>query len=266
MIQGSRARKVDDVGCDMDLEPTYSWKVGPSKQDTPLSEDARRAKVLAETSDTYARYAASGYDARWSKRSNSLDPMGADREALLVDAIGDVANGTILDLGCGGGNLALTLERRVGRPARYIGVDLLEDRIATAREQVPWGEFHVASADRLPLDDESVDVLVAATLFSSIMDPWFRGEIAQEMGRVLRSDGRIIMYDLRYRSPRNPAVRPIRRKELAAMFPGWKIAVRTVTLLPPLARSPVGRGRWRYRVLSRLPFLRSHILAVITRG
>jgi ubiquinone/menaquinone biosynthesis C-methylase UbiE len=192
--------------------------------------------------------------------------MGAEREAVLVKAIGVVSNGTIVDLGCGGGHLALTLERLVGRPAHYVGVDLLEDRITDARERVPWGEFHVASADRLPFNDASVDVLVTATLFSSIPDPWFRREISREIGRVLRPNGRIVVYDLRYPSPRNSAVVPIRQKELLDMFPGWHIASRTVTLLPPLARSPIGRRGRRYKVLSKVPLLRSHMISVITRG
>lgn len=266
MIEGSGAGQGDDVGGDIGREPSYSEIVGQSEQDTPRSEDARRAKVLAETSDTYARYAVSGYSARWSERPGPQDPMGAEREAVLVEAIGDISKGTIVDLGCGGGHLALTLERRVGRPAHYVGVDLLDDRIADARERVPWGEFHVASGDRLPFSDASVDALVAATLFSSIPDAWFRCEIAREIGRVLRPNGRIIVYDLRYPSPRNAAVLPIRRKELQGMFPGWKIATRTVTLIPPLARSPIGRGRRRYQILSRIPLLRSHTLSVITRG
>jgi SAM-dependent methyltransferase len=250
----------------MELGHTYSCDVTPDGDHIPRSADERRAKVLAEIADTYARYAASGYVARWSKRQGALDPIGAEREALLVVAIGDVENRTVLDLGCGGGGLALTLERLVGRPAHYVGVDLLDDRIAGARERVPWAEFIVASGDRLPQDSASVDVLVAATLFSSIPDAWFRAEIAREIGRVLRPDGRIIVYDLRYPSPRNRAVQPIRRKELQQMFPGWKIATKTVTLLPPLARSPLGRGRLRYRAFSQIPVLRSHMLSVITRG
>ena len=243
----------------------YSWDVAKVEQDNHHPDEERRAKVLADTSATYARYAASGYGERWSERPGHQDPMLAERESLLVDAIG-ASSGTIVDLGCGDGNLALTLERRFGRPNRYIGIDLLDERIADARRRVPWGEFRVASADRLPLDDWSIDVLVAATLFSSITDPWFRGEVAREIGRVLRPDGRIVVYDLRYPSPRNPAVTPIRRRELTAMFPGWAIATRNVSLVPPIARSPLGRGRRRYRALSWIPFLRSHILAVITRG
>jgi ubiquinone/menaquinone biosynthesis C-methylase UbiE len=249
-----------------DKGPRTLGRAAQVEDDNLDSADSKRVHILAETADTYARYAASGYGTRWSPVPGVFDPMGDEREAILVEAIGDVSSGMIVDLGCGGGHLALTLERRIGRPARYVGVDLLDDRIADARQRVPWGEFHVASGDRLPLADESVDVLVAATVFSSIPDAWFRGEIAREIGRVLRPHGRVVVYDIRYPSPGNPAVRPIRRKTLQEMFPGWAIATQTVTLLPPLARSPIGRGRRRYRALARIPFLRSHLLAVITRA
>jgi SAM-dependent methyltransferase len=240
--------------------------VGPETQDTLTPVDVRRARIIAETTDTYARYAASGYSARWSRALGTNDPTEQERDSALVDAIRDVAGRTVLDIGCGGGNLGLALERKAGRSFRYVGIDLLDNRIADARERVPWGEFHVASADRLPLGDDSVDVVVAATLFSSIPDVWFRREIAGEVDRVLRTSGHVVIYDLRYPSPRNPSVRPIRRKELNEMFPGWQISIKSLTLVPPIARSRLGSGRLRYRILSRLPFLRSHLLAVISRG
>lgn len=176
-------------------------------------DDDQRGRILAETVDAYARYAETGYEARWSEASVGTDQMGAERDAALIAAIGDTTGATIVDLGCGGGTLALTLERRIGRPGRYIGIDLLEPRVMIARERVPWGEFHTASADRLPIDDESVDVVVAATLFSSIADLRFRIDVAREIGRVLRPHGRAIIYDLRYPSPRNKAVRPVRQSD-----------------------------------------------------
>ena len=192
--------------------------------------------------------------------------MGAERDAFLCRAVGDFAGRTILDLGCGAGAFAEMVDRAMGRPQRYVGIDLIEDRIDLARKRVPWGEFHVASADRLPLEDRSIDVVIAATLFSSLPEAWFRLEVAHEIDRVLASDGRLVIYDLRYPSPGNRAVVPIRRAELETMFPGWRIETRTLTLLPPLARSPIGSGERRYRALVRVPLLRSHIGAVLTRG
>lgn len=236
------------------------------EEDEARRRASKREIILAETVRTYERYTTSGYDARWIENRASFDQMAIERDALLVGAIGDVRSKTILDLGCGRGQLALTLERVSGRPDRYVGVDLLPARIAIARERVPWGEFHVASGDRLPLADASVDVVAAVTLFSSIPDPWFRREIARDIERVLRAGGRIVSYDIRYPSPRNPAVAGIGINDFRAMFPGWSVAGRSVTVLPPLARSILGRGARRYRALSRIPILRSHVLAVITRA
>ena len=136
--------------------------------------DKKRAEILAETADTYARYADLGYGDRWSQDSAGSKMMNDEREASLTDAVGSVAGITILDLGCGGGGLALALDRLSGRPGRYVGIDLLDTRIEIARQRVPWGQFYAVSADRLPIADNSIDVVVAATLFSSIIDGRFR--------------------------------------------------------------------------------------------
>ena len=123
----------------------------------------------------------------------------------------------------------------------------------------------LGSADRIQLADEVVDAAAALTLLSSVPDDWFRGRVAAEIGRVLRPGGRLVVYDLRYPSPRNRAVRPVTRRALAGLFPGWAIESRTMTLLPPLMRSPLAASPRRYRALTALPFLRSHLGAVLTK-
>jgi ubiquinone/menaquinone biosynthesis C-methylase UbiE len=123
----------------------------------------------------------------------------------------------------------------------------------------------VASADRIPLPDGAVDVVVAATLLSSLRQPFLLRAVAQEIARVLPSGGRLVVYDIRYPSPRNRSVAPVTPARLRDLFPGWRIDARTMTLLPPIARSVFGGGSGRYRILTSVPALRSHLAAVLTR-
>lgn len=231
--------------------------------DPVVADDERRSEELARLRATYRRYDASGYSERWNSGGVGATMAIAERDGWLSEAVG--AAGTVVDLGCGGGDLALLLAARDHRPARYIGVDLLEERIAAARAVVPWGEFVIASADRLPVGDATADVVVAATLLSSLREAFLQRAVAAEIARVLRRGGRFVVYDIRYPSPRNRSVAPVTTLSLERLFPGWHVDARTITLVPPLARSVLGAGERRYRFLASIPPLRSHIAAVLVR-
>ena len=227
------------------------------------SDDEARTEALARLRETYRQYSASGYAERWASHAAGDALVVAERDDWLARVIGSA--GVVLDIGCGDGGLARLLDQRGQRPGRYIGLDLLEERVAVARAAVPWGEFLTGSADRLPLPDASVDVVVAATLFSSLREAFLLRAVAAEIARALRPGGCLVLYDLRYPSPRNRAVAPVSVPDLARLFPGWPIESRTITLLPPIARSRLGAGVRRYRLLAAIPVLRSHLAAVLVR-
>jgi SAM-dependent methyltransferase len=232
---------------------------------TDRSTPDKARDAHARTAETYRGYAQSGHAERWRDEDPGNILMLDERDRWLVGAVGTVAGRTVVDVGCGDGNVARTLERHGARPARFVGVDLLPSRIQAARTQTSWAGFAVASAELLPLAGDSVDVVVASTLFSSLLESWQRLAAAREMRRVIRGGGRVVVYDLRYPNPGNGAVRRVTTRELRALFPGWTLGSSTLTLLPPLARSGVGRGRLRYRLLTSLPLLRSHIGVVLVR-
>ena len=192
--------------------------------------------------------------------------MLAERESWLLGALGRAIAGTLIDVGCGDANLARAIERASGRPHGYVGIDLLPGRIAVARTSVPWAALAVASADALPIHDGAADAVVASTLFSSLRTTEQRAAVAREIARTLKPGGRVVVYDLRYPSPANRAVRPVAVVELQRLFGGLQlVSARSLTLVPPLARSPFGGGARRYRTLGRIPMLRSHVGVVLER-
>lgn len=227
--------------------------------------DERREAFLAATRRTYAGYAESGYAERWASSAAGMRIAVERRDDWLAAALAPVDGGTIVDVGCGAGALGVLLDEVGQRPARLVGIDLLETRLAEARRRVPWGEFREASADDLGLPDGSATAVVAMTLLSSLTEDWFRRRVAAEVARVLASGGRFVVYDIRLPSPRNRHVRPIGARSLAALFPGWPATIESMTVLPPLARSVLAAGPRRYAALEAIPFLRSHIGAILTK-
>lgn len=94
----------------------------------------------------------------------------------------------ILELGSATGSLSRQLARRF-RGSQVISVDLSHNMLSRARRQHPWfsriRELQ-ANAERLPLPDNCIDVVVANQLL-----PWLgpAPDALREVARVLRAEG-----------------------------------------------------------------------------
>src|SRR5215216_3049415 len=72
----------------------------------------------------------------------------------------------VVDLGCGGGLDVLLAAGKVGPTGKAIGIDMTPEMIERARRNADKQslrnvEFHLATIDRLPLPDDSVDCIVS---------------------------------------------------------------------------------------------------------
>lgn len=189
--------------------------------------------------------------------------------ALRDAGLTDLCNRHLLDVGCGQGEwLRLFLEW--GCPANQLhGLDLLEDRICTARALSPNAmDLQVGNGGPLPYDDGSMDLITASTVFSSILDLDTRTALGAEMQRVVRADGMIAVYDFVVSHPGNPDTIGIGANEIRRLFPEQTLERSySVTLLPPLARRLFPRLPWlAHTVECLLPFLCTHRLYVLRRA
>ena len=72
----------------------------------------------------------------------------------------------VVDLGCGGGLDVFLAAQKVGPTGKAIGIDMTPPMIELARKNAAKGgaderEFHLATIDRLPLADASVDCVIS---------------------------------------------------------------------------------------------------------
>ncbi len=171
----------------------------------------------------------------------------------------------ILDVGCGQGHWLLEFLMWGATVSRLHGIDLLPERIVQARERLAGAELLSGDARTLPWPDSAFDLAAQFTVFSSILDAAVRQQIAREMLRVLRPGGRILWYDMRRSNPARP-VRGIGRKEIRQLFPGCRFRFENATLAPPLARLVAPHSWAAAFALESLPFAKTHLAAVITRG
>lgn len=107
--------------------------------------------------------------------------------------------GMVLDAGCGSGRLALEIARRRA-DLRVRGVDLERGMVDVGRRRAEDDklgdrvEFTVADLADLPLPENSVDLVVSTASLHHWTDV---DAVIASLGRVVRADGRIWIYDLR---------------------------------------------------------------------
>ena len=127
------------------------------------------------------------------------------------------------------------------------------------------GRLRVGDATRMPWADETFRLIVVSTVFSSILDERVRRVAAGEIVRVLARGGAMLWYDIRVGNPKNPNVRAIPRGVLTELFPSLAGPVRSVTLAPPLVRWCAPKSWVLAEALESLPFLKTHLVAVLLK-
>jgi SAM-dependent methyltransferase len=129
---------------------------------------------------------AAGYDAEAGGGLFTID------EPVVAECLDGREPGVALDAACGTGRFAEFLARR---GHRVIGVDSSADMLAHARRRVPAGEFRIGELDRLPLPDDSVDVIVCALALVHVPD---LHPVLAEFTRVLRPGGDLVISDIHH--------------------------------------------------------------------
>lgn len=211
----------------------------------------------------YRRYDQAGRPAeRWDPEAPGNRCILAERHERLRSHVGP-EHRSVLEVGCGAGAVMGEVAGLGAGSDRLVGVDLLADRLGRAA----LDGRAVAQADgrRLPFPDASFDLVVTFTVFSSILDPSVRSAVAADIARVLRPGGAVLWYDLRFPGT-NRDLRPMGRRELGRLFPGFVLDVDAVTLLPPLARRLGALDRRWYPRLTSVGLLRSHLIGRIHRA
>jgi len=111
-------------------------------------------------------------------------------------------SGTLVDLGCGSGNLIIQIAKTFTN-LNLIGVDLSEEIINTAEKYAKENDvnekikFEIGSVDNLPFPDDSIDFIISTLSLHHWSNPI---NSFKEIYRVLRKKGMCLIFDFRRNS------------------------------------------------------------------
>ncbi|MCK4902019.1 MAG: arsenite methyltransferase [Thermoplasmatales archaeon] len=114
-------------------------------------------------------------------------------------ALSDISEGeVVLDLGSGAGFDAFLALKKVGDSGKVIGVDFTEEMVEKARGiaakyNYKNVEFRFGDIENLPIDNESIDVIISNCVINLAPD---KLKVFKEAYRVLKKTGRMYVSDI----------------------------------------------------------------------
>ncbi len=160
--------------------------------------------------------------------------VNGSNSRIIVEMAQIKPGDTVLDVGCGTGDLTLAAQQRVGPSGSAQGIDPSPEGIAIAREKAKRtgaaAGFSVGLIEKLDFPDATFDVVITRLVIHHLPDDLKRRGFA-EIFRVLKPGGRFFVADFQ------PPAHPILAHITLALVGHRMMMESNVQALPPLLAS-----------------------------
>jgi len=141
---------------------------------------------IAKTYDLANRILSMGIDKLWRKEACDKSFDFYDKQIL----------DTIVDVACGTGDLMIDWQNIADKKGikinKIIGVDPSVGMLEVAKTKIPNGTFIEATAQNIPLEDNSVDIISISYGIRNVLQ---RQEALEEFARVLKKGGLCVILE-----------------------------------------------------------------------
>jgi ubiquinone/menaquinone biosynthesis C-methylase UbiE len=133
------------------------------------------------------------------KRLNVLSEVLSIHTKALLETDGNISGIRMLDLGCGGGNVALMAAQMVGEKGHVTAIDFDSEIISLAQQDAVANgienvSFQAQSAYDIAFDD-TFDISYSRFLLSHLQQPL---QVLKHMIRATKAGGKIIVEDVQF--------------------------------------------------------------------
>jgi ubiquinone/menaquinone biosynthesis C-methylase UbiE len=191
-----------------------------------------------------------------------------------VEALGALPiskNWKVLDVGCGGGGSLLHFLDSGFAPSGLFGIDIIPERIQEGKERYPNLNLICGDASRMDYNSDYFDIVIESTMFVLLTDDTLSQKIADEMIRVVKTSGYLMLIDWRYSYYGSTEHKALSRRRINQLF---KVGTKTKThcfrhgaLLPPIGRFLSTYFQSSYFIIQRLlPFCVGQVVTVLQKA
>lgn len=117
------------------------------------------------------------------------NPGARHRRRAILQALGEEPFESVLDVGCGSGELLSLIERHHPRARGLAGADLSPDQVERNRKRLPRAEFFALDIQRAALE-RTFDLVVCSEVIEHLDDQ--RAAVAH-LARMVRPGGRLLI-------------------------------------------------------------------------
>ena len=176
----------------------------------------------------------------------------------------------IIDIGCGSSSKLINLVSYGFNQNNLFGIDINKNDIEFAKKNYPLLNISCQDATNLNFKNDYFDLTYESTMFVQITNPEISQKIANEMIRITKKNGFIIIFDWRFQKFNNQNFLACNQKRIKKMFAVNKstefIAIESGMLIPPLGRLLSKNMSSLYFIFSRLfPFFIGQVAYILQK-